>query len=134
MIEFAMAATVLMVFLFGTIEFGRMIWERNIVANASKAGVRWAAVRGNSSGQTPATEDQVEDYVRSWMYGIPVTVTTTWCTTAFTNGVCQPPATSNNKPGSTVQVVVQGSFTPGVGLLPPSTVALRSAAQMIIAR
>ncbi len=134
MIEFAMAATVLIVFLFGTIEFGRMIWERNIVANASKAGVRWAAVRGNSSGQTPATAAEIEDYVLTWMYGIPVTVTTTWCTAPFVSGVCQPPATSNNKPGSTVQVVVQGSFTPGVPLLPPSTITLRSAAQMIIAR
>ena len=105
LVEFALASTLFFTITFGTIEFGRMILDYNIVSNAAREGVRWAAVRGAGSGRT-ATADQVKDYVVSKSVGLLSTtnVVVTWPT--------------NKAVGSVVQVQVSYSFTPIVTLLP----------------
>ena len=120
LIEFALVSMAFFVIVFGTVEFSRMIWQHNIVANAAKEGARWAAVRGATS-DTPATVDSVRTYVQSRSYGMTVTVTTTWN-----------PATM--AVGSIVTVDVQGSFQPIIPILPQNLIALRSTSQMVISR
>ena len=120
LVEFALLAVAFFMFLFGTLEFGRMLWQDNVVANGARDGARWAAVRGASS-TTPATGASVTSYVLTRTYGMDVTVTTTWT-----------PATK--VAGSVVEVVVERTFTPIVNILPQNVVTLRSTAQMVIAR
>lgn len=110
-VEFALASTLFFTITFGAIEFGRMILDYNIVSDAAREGVRYAAVRGSSSGRAASAHD-VATYVASRSGGLlsPSNVTVTWPT--------------NNAPGSVVQVQVRYGFTPIVTLLPQTAVNL----------
>jgi Flp pilus assembly protein TadG len=121
LVEFAIACTVFFLLVFGAISFSQAILQYNIVSSASKAAVRWAAVRGSTSGQTAATESDVHDFIVTKMGGISEIDSTTWNPT--TKAV-----------GSVVTVVVRASFTTGVPRLPSFTIPMRSAAQMEILR
>jgi Flp pilus assembly protein TadG len=121
LVEFALASTLFFTITFGTIEFGRMILDYNIVSNAAREGVRYAAVRGSSSGHA-ATAADIKAYVAGRSVGLlqPSNITVTWPT--------------NNAPGSVVQVQVQYSFTPIVTLLPQTAVNLSSTTKSYILR
>ena len=120
LLEFAMVSILFFTFVFGTMEFGRMIWQYNIIASVAKDGVRWAAVRG-STATTPADQSSLQTYVQGRAYGLSPTVTLNY-------------PDGDNKSGSTVEVIVQGTFTPIVPILPQSARTLRSKARMLIAR
>jgi len=89
-VEFAFAATVLLLVSFGVIEFGRMLYVYHTVANAARIGSRWAMVRGSNScvypvgkqlATCPATEPEVQSYVQSQVPILdqgPLTVKVTW--------------------------------------------------------
>ena len=121
LVEFALASTLFFTITFGTIEFGRMILDYNIVSNAAREGVRYAAVRGSSSGHAASAGD-VQTYVASRSVGLLSTsnVAVTWPT--------------GNGPGHAVQVQVQYSFTPIVTLLPQTAINLSSTTRSIILR
>jgi Flp pilus assembly protein TadG len=119
--EFAIAVTVFFLLVFGGIEFSRVVWQYNIVANAAKAAARWTVVRGSSSGGTAATASDVHDYIVTQMYGYSELDTVTWI-----NGT--------KGRGDTVMVVVRSSYTVRAPRLPIYTIPLRSSARMIIAR
>lgn len=120
LVEFALMSMAFFVVVFGTLEFGRMIWQDNVVASAAKDGARWASVRGAASG-TPATVDSVRTYVQSRTVGLPVTVNTFW-------------DPGDMLPGSVVTVRVTGSFQSIIPILPQDLITLSSTAQMLIAR
>ena len=120
LVEFALMSVAFFTIVFGTLEFSRLIWQYNIVANAAKEGARWASARGATS-DSPATSDSVSTYVQTRVYGMTVTVTTTWNPTT-------------KKAGSVVTVAVSGSFVPIVPILPQNTITLSSTAQMMISR
>jgi Flp pilus assembly protein TadG len=119
LVEFALVSIVFIVIVFGTLEFGLMVSDYNIVANAAKDGSRYASVRGAATS-SPATADDIANYVQTRAMGMTVTVTTTW--------------NPNNNSGSTVAVHVQGTFSSVIGILPQSTVTLSSTSQMLIIR
>src|SRR6202011_4519957 len=48
LVEFAIASTVALTMIFGIIDFGRGLYTYHLVANAARAGSRWAMVRGNT--------------------------------------------------------------------------------------
>jgi Flp pilus assembly protein TadG len=120
LVEFALMSAGFFIIVFGTVEFGRMIWQDNVVASAAKDGARWAAVRGASS-DSPATVDSVRTYVQSRAPGLTVTVNTFW-------------DPGDMQAGSVVTVRVEGSFQSIVPILPQGLITLRSTAQMVIAR
>jgi len=120
LVEIAIGTLLFLVIIFGIMEFGRMIWQYNVVAFAAKEGARWAAVRGATSS-TPATDTTVHDYVISKALGEDVAVSTTWN------------PTSKNA-GSLVTVQVSETFTPMTNLVPSVSITLRSTSQMIIVR
>jgi len=121
LVEFALASILFFTIAFGTIEFGRMILDYNIVSNAAREGARYAALRGGASGHA-ATANEVATYVVSRSVGLLSTsnVTVTWPV--------------NNSPGNLVQVRVQYSFTPIVTLLPQTAVNLSSTTKAYILR
>jgi Flp pilus assembly protein TadG len=121
LVEFTIASTVFFIFIFGTLEFGRAVYQYNVIAHAGKAAVRWAAVRGNSSGQTPATTAQVDSVVQTQLYGVAAVDTVSW-------------TPADKKPGGTVQVILRGSYGPRIPFFSSRTLTLRSVSQMIVVR
>ena|ERR1051325_1869103 len=123
LLEFAIVAVLLFTILFGTMVFGIGIWYYNVVAAAAKDGARWAAVRG-STATTPATATSVESYVDADVYGLTVTVTTTWPDSG----------SPSNGPGKRVRVKVATTFNPSIPLVLNTPLTLQSQAEMIILR
>jgi Flp pilus assembly protein TadG len=73
-VEFALLLPVYIAFIFGIIEFGRMIWIRNTMEFAAEQAARYGAI---TTGATTATiEDKAKD--PSYLIGVdPATVTFT---------------------------------------------------------
>jgi len=78
MVEFAIAASVLVVLLLGILEFGLAAWARNCVVADAREGARYAMVRGSTSGRT-ADSAMVADFVKSkTSLDNSIQVVTTW--------------------------------------------------------
>jgi Flp pilus assembly protein TadG len=115
MVEFAIvAAFVFIPLVFGIIEFGRVIWARNMVTAAAREGVRYAIVHGTGSGAL-FDSAAVATYVEGRTALGPISVRTTW--------------TGAKDPQDTVTVSVSYVYTPVVkvpGLLTSKTVTGQS--------
>ena len=120
--ELAIVLPLLLAVMFGIIDAGRLIYAYNAVSLSAREGVRWAVVRGATSGRAASASD-ISDYVRTMTAGVPVDVSVSW----------DPPA--NNQPGSAVIVTVQNDWAPITRFpLVPSSIRLASTSRMIIAR
>jgi Flp pilus assembly protein TadG len=78
--EWGLILPVLLALTLGTIEMGRLMLAYNTVAQAAMEGVRFAIVRGATSG-APASVNDIRDFVRERVSGInpaDVAVTVTW--------------------------------------------------------
>lgn len=62
MVEFAVIAPIFFLFIFGVIEFGRMVMVQQIITNASREGARQAVLDGQ-------THDSVVNTVTSYLTG-----------------------------------------------------------------
>jgi Flp pilus assembly protein TadG len=103
-LEMAIAGPLFFILMFGITEFGRAIWLYGTMSHAAREATRFAIVRGAESGRAVSTSD-VQSFVHNRAPGLQgMTVTTTW--------------TPNNQPGSVVQVRVQTTFVPAVGIIP----------------
>ena len=131
LVEFALASLLFFMTVFGTIEFGRGVWQYNMMSDLAQEGARWAAVHGagNSTACSSGTQiacrasaAQIQTYVQSRAPG------------GFTVSVTTTPAPSAVSPGSAVLVTVSSSFTPVVGIIPHSTLTLTGTAKMIVQR
>jgi Flp pilus assembly protein TadG len=115
MVEFALvAAFVFIPLVFGIIEFGRVIWTRNVVTAAAREGVRYAIVHSINSG-SEFDSAAVAGYVEGRTAITPIAVSTAW--------------TGTKKPGDEVSVTVSYLYTPVVkvpGLLTSKTVTGQS--------
>ena len=49
LVEFAVASIVFLMTIFGTLQFGLMVWHYNMISNLAQEGARWASVRGTTS-------------------------------------------------------------------------------------
>jgi Flp pilus assembly protein TadG len=120
MVEFAIVAGLVFIpLMFGVIEFGRLIWAKNMVTSAAREGVRYAIVHGSSSGAT-FDSAAVANYVIGRTQISPIKVSTTW--------------TGAKDPQDTVRVTVRYDYVPVVkvpGLVTTKTVT--GVSQQIIA-
>jgi Flp pilus assembly protein TadG len=66
-VEFALVAPVFFMLVFGTIEFGRLIWTAHELENGTREAMRYAAVHGSTSG-APVTD--LEDKLLNKTVGI----------------------------------------------------------------
>jgi Flp pilus assembly protein TadG len=62
LVEFAIAATVLLTAVFGVIEFGRALWVHNALSDAARRGARYATLH---------SEDSVDEVKNVVVYGNP---------------------------------------------------------------
>lgn len=100
LVEFALVIFLLLAVLFGVFELSRMILVYTTIANATRAGVRWAIVRGKDSS-SPATNAQVQTYVENLLKG----------GTLNTASMTPPQVTgAGNAAGSTVTVTVSYAY------------------------
>ncbi|MEO5589047.1 MAG: TadE/TadG family type IV pilus assembly protein [Gemmatimonadaceae bacterium] len=108
LVEFAIVAGVIFIpLVFGIIEFGRLIWAKNMVTAAAREGARYAIVRGSSNGFTLTTAD-VSTYVTGRTKIAPINVTAAWA--------------GAHQPGDVVTVTVSYAYTPVVRVIPSKTV------------
>ena len=133
LVEFAIVSVAMLTLTFGIIDFGRALYTYHLIANAARAGTRYAMVRGSTCAVAgcPATTDSVQTYVRGLAPGIDpnaLTVTTTW-----SGGLgCSDP--SNQGPGCVVAVQASYTFRFMIPLLPNVALPMTSASQMVIAQ
>jgi Flp pilus assembly protein TadG len=139
-VEFAMAAILLLTVVFGVIAICFALYTYNVVSEAAREGTRYAIVRGSScnsfASACPASQTDIQDYVQ--YLGFPgidpnsMTVTANWSPT--TAGLtCTPSATCNN-PGNQVQVTVTYQFPLVIPFVPSQTLSMSNSAQMVISQ
>lgn len=100
-VEFALAAAIFFMLIFGIVELCLGIYAGNFVAMAAQQGTRYAMVRGSdwnrpcpsvSSFSCSATATDVQNYVMGLTHpGITLTasnITVTWLTTTATGSAC----------------------------------------------
>ena len=118
--ELPIVLVLFVVLTFGIVDAARMIYAYNVVSSSAREGVRYAVVRGGTSGREATTAD-VTAYVQSKTVGIPVAVTATW--------------NPDHQPGSTVAVTVTNAFAP-IAPFPfvPKSINLTSTSNMVISR
>jgi Flp pilus assembly protein TadG len=121
-VEAALGLAAFLMVLCGLMDFGRLNWERNVLAHAAREGVRYAIVRGRSSGSA-ASEYAVARVVKAQAVGLnpdSLAVRATWI--------------PDNRPGSTVQVEVNYPFSPIMPFIPLGNIALKSNSRMVISQ
>jgi Flp pilus assembly protein TadG len=119
-LEGALCLTVFLMIVFGTIDFGRMVFAYNFVSYAAREATRYAAVHGTAHA---VTNDDITTFVTREAIALDssaMTVTTSW--------------TPDHSAGSTVQVRIQYSFTPLLPYVPSGTVRLSSTSKMLISQ
>src|SRR6266404_283225 len=119
-VEGALCMTVFLMIIFGTIDFGRMVFAYNFVSYAAREATRYASVHGTTHA---VINTDVTTFVTNEAIALDssaLSVTTTWPT--------------NHKPGSTVQVRVQYSFTPVAPYIPTGPITLSSTSKMLISQ
>lgn len=122
LVEGALTLTVLLMVVFGIMDFGRLVWWRTMLADAAREGSRYASMRGSTVTQ-PATAADVTTDVKKSIGGMDTSalnVSTTW--------------NPNNQPGSTVQVTVSYNFSPLVPYIPSSLITLTSTSAYTISQ
>ncbi len=122
LLEFGLSFLVLLSVLYGVMEFGRAVASYNVLAGASREGVRYASVHGSSSGSAASATD-IQTIVRNWAIGLDsssVVVSTTW--------------TPGNGPGSKVKVTASYTLTPFTRLILQNGITLQSSSQMVISQ
>lgn len=152
MVEFAVASSLLLLLMFGIVEFGRALYMYHTVANAARIGARWAMVRGSYScsavnpvDNCDASPAAIQSYVQSV---VPMTdsgslsVATAWSTGVLHDATC--PAAPDPAPGTLtagtndqehlVCVTVSHPFTFAVPFVSNATLQLSSTAQMIVSQ
>jgi Flp pilus assembly protein TadG len=128
LVEFAIASTVFLTFLFGIIEFCMVIYAGNFVSYAAQHGARYAMVRGSdwssscasvSSYACQASADNVQGYILGLPHpGMSLTtsnITPTWPGTTALGTSC---GTKIYAQGCQVKVTVSYVFGLGIPFIP----------------
>jgi Flp pilus assembly protein TadG len=137
LVEQALVLTVLLMVMFGIIDFGRALYTYHFVAESAREATRWASVRssttplpgGAASGANVGT--LVKNVAGMGLDPAEITVDLDWATSPNSIPACTAPA---NHPGCAVQVQVTYAFQFILPFLPPAarTITMSSTSQMVI--
>lgn len=105
MVEFALAAPILFLMLFGVIEGGRLMWTNHELTNGTREGARVAMV-GGANATTPATQASIEAAILDRTAGLDAGRLTV-----------APPANLGGVPGTTVVVAATYDYQPIIGMI-----------------
>jgi Flp pilus assembly protein TadG len=144
LVEFAVASTVLFMFIFGLMQLCIVLFMYNTVAEAARETTRWASVRGATSSVTsngvttcsnpnitgcPATTSAIQSFAQSFIGGTGITAQTWWCNSDGQTNCVQ--TQSNAQPGNIVKVKVAYSFAT-VPFVSKGALTVSSTSEMVI--
>lgn len=113
LVEFALALSVILTLLLGTVDIGRALYAYDWLSNASRVGTRYMMVRGNDCADSdphltdgcPATKDDLTNYLKTDAIGIDTSQLTV-------DASCTGPSYSGDPPcGVTSIVTVKLTYT-----------------------
>ncbi len=147
LVEFALAASVLLTMIFGIMGFSLALYSYHYCAQMAREATRYAAVRGatwaGTACATPntyacaATSSDVSNFVVSitplGLSTANLNVTTTWPSTKASGSTCTAPSVYNS-PGCVVKVKVAYAFSYTMPFLPQTPLALSSTSSLTIAQ
>ena len=122
LVEFSLVAFLLVMLLVGIVEMCRVMLVYNDVAQAARAGVRYAIVHG--SDNLKSTSD-IQTVVKNFLRAAPVHITNP----GLTINVTYPDPGSCKDPGCRVKVTVTYPYDPFVSYFPISGINLSSTSQ-----
>jgi Flp pilus assembly protein TadG len=146
-VETAIVMAAALMLLFFIIDFGRMLFTYETLANATRQAARWAIVRGAgcaSSGESgeadcPATQAEIQTYLQTESLGqfitdpTSITVTPTWSNTSST---CTGYTNSTTAAGAGCLITVTSSYPFNfiVPWLSHATITMTSTSEMIMSQ
>lgn len=104
LIEFALVSPILLVLLFGTIEFGVIFYDKAVITNASREGARYGVIYRSP---TYASSAQVTTYVQGYCTGKLVT----FSGASTSVSVTVTPSSASPTTGDTLKVTVSYIYT-----------------------
>jgi Flp pilus assembly protein TadG len=123
--EFAFAAALALSVMFGILDFGRAMYDYDLVANAARLGSRYAIVNGAATAYSTTA---VQTYVRPKLAGIDATqvsLTTVWPTATYCH-------TAPYRTGCNVTVVATYNFA--FTAFPIAPITMTSTSEMPISQ
>ena len=120
MVEFALAALVFLLIIFGTVDFGRAVYEYNIIASSAREGARLAIIQANTN---TTIVDRVVASSGNLISSADVSISGS--------------RTCTNLPCGPVTVAVTRSYTPATPLIAAITgnsLTLRASSTMVVER
>ncbi len=152
MVENAIVLGMLLLLIFGIVDFGRALYTYHLVDNAARLGARFAMVRGAKCAHTAGGADpwpcpitppdgagEIQTYVQqqSIVLGLgKITVVPSW-TGQDTSGNPYPGCVQDgtyNEPGCPVTVTVTYTFQFLAPLVSTASIAMKSTSQMVISQ
>jgi Flp pilus assembly protein TadG len=79
LVEFAVAAPVMLIVIVGLFDVGRLVYINNELSHAAREGARWGAVQGRAADQAAGTNTGVTDAVNAGIVVAPGTNVTVAC-------------------------------------------------------
>ena len=125
LIEFSLVAFLLVMLLIGVVEMCRIVLVYNGVAQAARAGVRYAIVHGTDN---PASTTAIQDVVKNFLRAAPVDTTIA----GLVINVTYPDTGACKDPGCRVKITVNYPYDPFVSYFPVSGIHLASTSQGVI--
>jgi hypothetical protein len=139
LVEYGIVLALLLMMLFGLIDFGRALYAYHFVSDAAREGTRYAMVRGSTCNiqlpgcVPPPGYPDIQTYLKNVPAGIDpaqLTVTPRW----NPNSSASCPGPQIDTPGCVVEVQVSYNFNFMLPFLPRSTVVMQSSSQMVISQ
>jgi Flp pilus assembly protein TadG len=118
--EFALVLPILLMLLFGIIQFSLVLYTYGFVAYSARTASRYASIHSSQNAH-PATSASIQTYVNGLADAVDtskLTVTSTWA--------------PNNNPGSAVTIKVSYPFTPFTPYVSSATITVSSTMQATI--
>lgn len=123
-VEFAMVAIVLMMLLFGIIEYARFLFVDHMMANACREATRFAVVSSASTTLNPVTTTQIQNYADNYLAGQGPLALVGYTPTTSVSVFRLDPTTgtklsdwSNASAGQAMGVSISGTYKPITPLL-----------------
>jgi Flp pilus assembly protein TadG len=125
LVEFSLVAFLLVMLLIGIVEMCRMVLVYNDVAQAARAGVRYAIVHGSDN---LASTTAIQTVAKNFLGSAPVNL----ANVGLAVNVSYPDTGACKIPGCRVKVTVTYPYDPLVGYFPITGVNLSSTSQGVI--
>ena len=140
MVEFALVMPLLLLLIFGILEVGRLMFTFSTVIIASREAVRYGSTTGIVSGQ-PQYKDcvgirnaaQRVNFLGAFNMNADIDILYSTGDHISGTAVCPPSSSLQDVPsGGYIKVSIQATFTPFAGIVPFTTMTLRSNSQRTI--